>query len=128
MPRPPRGGGGNRTDLYGKQAVRTPTGGGYGDAKKLADAQQAVPLPQAPDPQRALQAAAAEAPPPPITAPSANPAEALTTGLASGPGPGPEVLGPGPGLTPLDELRALVRVYPDPALLRLIAYADGRPQ
>lgn len=129
MPRN-RGGGGNRTDLLTKaQPVRTATGGPYGEAKQLAQAQQAAPLPQPQAPPPGLQAQAhqaAQATPPPsrmIHAPSERPEEPLTTGLATGPGAGPEVLAGGGALGnqtlsvlqgiyskfPSDEMRALVK-------------------
>ena len=94
----------NRTDMLA-QPVKAPTGGKYGAAKQLQQAQQAVPLPQAGmtpaappvDMQQAMASAQAFQMPMGLTAPTTNPNEPLTHGLAMGPGAGPEVLNnPGP--------------------------------
>lgn len=98
----------------GQQPIQTATGGPYGQATQLADAQRAVPLPAAPgipspapaaggagpaapqNPMEAAMAAASAHPPPniaPLSGPSQRPWEPSTTGLPTGPGPGPEALG-----------------------------------
>ena len=93
---------------YAAQPAQAPTGMPYGEHKASIDAQQALPMAQvvpptgtggptpAPDPAQRLQAAVAAArrmrPPSPLTGPSQRPAEPITAGMATGPGPGPEVL------------------------------------
>lgn len=80
-----------------KQPVRVPTGGQYGDATALRQTEQAAPL--------AASAGGDQAPPPGLLAGlslppgvgfsegTSRPDEPVTAGAASGPGPGPEVLG-----------------------------------
>lgn len=96
---------------YGAQPAQAPTGMAYGDHQASIDAQQALPLAQvasstgpstaAPtgppqDPAQRLAAAVDAArrmrPPAPLTGPSKRPGEPITAGMATGPGPGPEVL------------------------------------
>jgi hypothetical protein len=91
----PSGGGGayaNRTDMT--QPAQAAPGQAYGQGQAQEVAQQAVPLPQEPDPfAGAIQAAKQfgfEGTP--INAPSSRPHEPVTAGLASGPGGGPEML------------------------------------
>lgn len=87
------------------QAVRVPTGGPYGQAQRLRQAQQAVPLPDDNARfQQALNAARqANLTRTPLTAPTSRPDEPVTTGLPVGPGAGPEAIppvgrtGPDPG-------------------------------
>ena len=96
-PKPPAGPGqANRTDLLvpKPQAVRVPTGGGYGQAQALAQAQQAAPLDDAQARFDAAITAARRAPGASggLTAPTTRPDEPVTAGLPIGAGPGPEVL------------------------------------
>jgi hypothetical protein len=82
----------------GAQPVRVPTGGQYGDATQLRQAQQGAPL-------AASQGGSAAAPPPGLLAglniptgpnfdaATQQPDVPVTAGAASGPGPGPEALG-----------------------------------
>lgn len=95
---------------YGAQPAQAPTGMGYGEHQSSIKAQQAVPLAQvvpmtgtpgpiqAPpsDPAQRLSMAVDAArrlrPPSPLSGPSQRPGEPLTAGMATGPGPGPEVL------------------------------------
>jgi hypothetical protein len=118
MPRTPRGGTRagtpgtaytNRTDLNQERSlpVRAVPGQTYGDRQAQIEAQRAVPMapapappsgpPQAPQPPQA-------SPIPPgafgdLHRPTERPFEPVTTGIASGPGAGPEVLPNAQGLT-----------------------------
>jgi hypothetical protein len=129
MPRPRKPGSGgaregtpgksyqNRSDLTAHQPVRTVPNQPYGVAGAQQAAQQQIPLPQGPT-----------LPPPiPLGAPTTRPNEPVTSGIASGPGPGPEALGPGTGPTPLDELKAMYRIAPFEELRKLIQYAEQTP-
>lgn len=83
-----------RTD--GKQPVMDLTGGAYGDAQDFRNIEQAAPMAQsAPTPSGG--GAPAPAPPPsaviPFGAGTQNPNEPVTSGAASGPGPGMASLG-----------------------------------
>ncbi len=106
----------NRHDtVMPSQTPAAPTGMAYGAHADSIQAQQALPLPQAPTPGSpvpsgapapggqapgfggALQAATDFQPPGPeamLTAPTARPGEPLTTGMPFGPGQGPEALQP----------------------------------
>ena len=86
----------------GKFSVRTdlPASQNYGDRKAMAEQIAGAPTARTPDvrglPTGQVQAAAQAAPQPPITelfAPSQRPNEPITSGVAVGPGPGPEVMG-----------------------------------
>ena len=134
MPRT-RGGGGNRTDLLTKaQPVRTPTGLAYGEASQLRQTQQQVPgaaPQQAPVSLQAQAHAAAQATPPPanlIHAPTQRPNEPVTAGLATGAGPGPEVLaGGGAAMDPtLAVLQGMYSRYPSPDMQALVMEAQRR--
>lgn len=84
---------GNRSDLQNapRLAPTAQKDQPYGQAGQQLAAQAALPMaPPSPPP----------APPTPITAPSSNPSEPIQSGLSSGPGPGPEVLGMGPSADP----------------------------
>ena len=91
----------NRTDL--SQPVKTPTGMPYGQAQQLQQAQQQMPVHKeaAVDPfASALHAAQGhDFAPVQLNAPTARPNEPVQAGLRSGPGPGPEVLGGGTGIS-----------------------------
>ncbi len=107
----------NRHDtVMPSQTPAAPTGMAYGAHADTIQAQQAMPLPQAPPPGAAapapggapgggqalgfagaVQAAADFQPPGPeamLSAPTNRPGEPLTTGMPFGPGQGPEVLQP----------------------------------
>jgi hypothetical protein len=58
---------------------------------------------------------------PRLNDPSGRPAEPLTTGLMSGPGRGPEALGPTPPSPVLASLEASYAAMPTPQLRRVIA-------
>ena len=79
----------------GKQPVVVPTGRPYGEAQKLQQAQQAVPLPQSQPPAADPMAAAIETAAPidfglgGLFAETERPDEPLTAGVGIGPGPGP---------------------------------------
>jgi hypothetical protein len=86
----------------GKFSVRTdlPASQNYGDRKAMAEQIAGAPTARTADvrglPTGQVQAAAQAAPQPPITelfAPSQRPNEPITSGVAVGPGPGPEVMG-----------------------------------
>lgn len=86
----------------GKFSVRTdlPASQNYGDRKAMAEQIAGAPTARTPDvrglPTGEIQAAAQAAPQPPITelyAPTQRPDEPITSGVAVGPGPGPEVMG-----------------------------------
>lgn len=94
-----------RTDLLSPrpQPVTTPTGLPYGEAGQLAQAQSAVPVPNAPqatggpqppaaqpggmDESAVLGAATAMAPHPPIHRPTERPGEPITAGMGPGGSP-----------------------------------------
>jgi len=86
----------------GKFSVRTdlPASENYGDRKAMQEQIAGAPTARTPDvrglPTGQVQAAAQAAPQPPITelyAPTQRPDEPVTSGVAVGPGPGPEVMG-----------------------------------
>ena len=86
----------------GKFSVRTdlPASQNYGDRKAMAEQIAGAPTARTPDvrglPTGQVQAAAQAAPQPSITelfAPTSRPDEPITSGVAAGPGPGPEVMG-----------------------------------
>ena len=86
----------------GKFSVRTdlPASQTYGDRKAMAEQIAGAPTARTADvrglPTGQVQAAAQAAPQPPITelfAPTQRPNEPITSGVAVGPGPGPEVMG-----------------------------------
>lgn len=122
----------NRKDM--QQGARAVPGQVYGEAGAQIAAQQAVPLPrQAPAPgtvgSPAAQGPSAGAPLTPMDAPSQRPGEPLTTGIASGAGPGPEVLHgtPGPPEDPtLATLKGILARYPNQDLQALVAQASAR--
>lgn len=84
------------------QPVRVPTGQQYGKAKEMADAQRAIPLPNAPAapspsaagaPRSADAASMWQAPVTPLNAPSQRPGEHVMDGVAAGPGRDPAQAG-----------------------------------
>ena len=86
----------------GKFSVRTdlPASQNYGDRKAMQEQIAGAPTARTSDvrglPTGQVQAAAQAAPQPPITelfAPTQRPNEPITSGVAVGPGPGPEVMG-----------------------------------
>lgn len=110
-----------RTDLNTPSArplpVATTRGQPYGAATAQAQAQAQIPLaaPTAPSPRLSV----------PLDSPTARPAEPVTAGLPSGPGPGPEVLPTrSPDPTSL-QLRTLYGLYPNNDLLSLIEFMDS---
>lgn len=120
---------GNRADLNGPVPVKAAPSQGYGQRAALERAQQEMPMsrpaPAAPAP--AGPAPTQRAPLTPLAAPTQRPDEPLTTGIASGPGPGPEVLGGvSPGFDPIAaELRALYSRYPSEELRELLEDLDS---
>jgi len=79
-----------------KQPVRVPTGGAYGDATQLAQAQAGAPMAASPggdQPAHSLLAGLAIPQGPAFGAPTMQPDTPVTDGAASGPGAGPEALG-----------------------------------
>jgi hypothetical protein len=86
----------------GKFSVRTdlPASQNYGDRKAMQEQIAGAPTARTADvrglPTGQVQAAVQAAPQPPITelfAPTQRPDEPITSGVAVGPGPGPEVMG-----------------------------------
>lgn len=86
----------------GKFSVRTdlPASQNYGDRKAMQEQIAGAPTARTADvrglPTGQVQAAAQAAPQPPVTelfAPTQRPSEPITSGVAVGPGPGPEVMG-----------------------------------
>ena len=86
----------------GKFSVRTdlPASENYGDRKAMAEQIAGAPTARTADvrglPTGQVQAAAQAAPQAPVTelfAPTQRPDEPITSGVAVGPGPGPEVMG-----------------------------------
>lgn len=66
------------------QSPMVAPGGAYGERSDMLDLQASAPM----------EAASAPPPPPtPFTAPTQRPGEPVTSGIAAGPGPGPEALG-----------------------------------
>lgn len=122
----------NRTDLNKKLPVQAPPSSQYGERTQLEQAQQAVPMGGNPNPvPQGSVGSGGPGPGPLVQAgglgafarPSANPAEPVTAGVPSGPGPGPEILNrPGAITTdPLSlQLRALAQQYPIPEILELL--------
>jgi hypothetical protein len=79
-----------------KQPVRVPTGGAYGDATQLAQAQAGAPMAASPggdQPTHSLLAGLSIPSGPAFGAPTMQPDTPVTDGAASGPGAGPEALG-----------------------------------
>lgn len=116
----------NRSDLNSgarTQPVRTVPGGTYGSVKAQADAQRAVPLPMPP---RLAPPAAI-----PLDAPTQRPDEPLTAGLATGAGPGPEILGPVAPVNAdpsLEVYQELYRAFPNNdirGLIEQLGYKDA---
>lgn len=149
MPRRAKPAGGqypNRSDLQA-QPPRAPTNMAYGEHKAMIEAQQAMPMPQAPPPptpqpgapqggvpfdqlfaQAMQEAEAMEPMQVGMNAPTSRPNEPITAGLSSGPGPGPEVLSMRP-MTPLTQsLRTMAEVTGDPAIFELLDIAEARGQ
>lgn len=86
----------------GKFSVRTdlPASQNYGDRLAMQEQIAGAPTARTPDvrglPTGQVRAAAQAAPQPPVTelfAPTQRPNEPITSGVAVGPGPGPEVMG-----------------------------------
>lgn len=102
-----------RTDGGPGQPVRVPTGGQYGDATQLRQAQQGAPLAQTAGGDQSspgLLAGLSIPTGPAFGAPSMQPDTPVTDGAASGPGAGPEALG-----LPVQQdqdMQALVRYLP----------------
>lgn len=118
----------NRSDLAlgPRLPAQAPTGQAYGVAGGQRAAQQAVPLRAVPTAASAQQSTPLAPPPPvPLDAATQHPNEPLTAGAPSGPGPGPEVLGPGMQDGSADELRALYVRFPSNDLRALIEALDG---
>lgn len=125
----------NRSDLNGPQ-VLPPTAGPsqqYGQRAAQLAAQRAMPMasgPAAPSPAAGpapdVRTEAQNFQMPQVTAldaPSERPGEPVTTGLAVGPGAGPEVL-PGAPDDTIEQLRAVYRMFPTNDLRELIERAE----
>lgn len=94
----------------GKQPVRVPTGGDYGDATQLMKLQQDAPLAASPGGETAAPAGLALPSGPAFGAGTEQPDTPVTAGAELGPGAGPEAL----GLTPPqdDDLQRLLTYLP----------------
>ncbi|MDP9389133.1 MAG: hypothetical protein M3Q48_14740 [Actinomycetota bacterium] len=113
--------------------VQTAPSQGYGERVAQERAQQAVPLappPSAPsqgprEPRRGPLSWPGMPPIVPLDTPTQRPEEPLTSGIASGPGPGPEALWPG-GRPPrsddrlADELHFVFARYPSEVLREML--------
>lgn len=95
----------------GKQPIRTPSGGAYGDRQALEQMQQAAPLSASPGGDvGAPEGAPVDANVIGFDQPSQQPDTPVTAGAAMGDGPGPEALGlPN---EPDEDLRRLVGYLP----------------
>lgn len=118
----------NRTDLQvPNQPVKVATGQPYGEAKKMADAQAAVPLPDNAGALDSLLATATATPPPVggLGRMTDAPTEPVTAGLPIGPGPGPEAvqIGRPQRASVGDTLRLLASATGDPMFEQLAAEA-----
>jgi hypothetical protein len=91
------------------QSGRDYTGFAYGENQALSQQQAGAPMAKAPSPTAAAPSMASNLPQvTPINAPSERPDEPVTTGIAMGPGAGPEALTlPGAGDTNEDKQRLL---------------------
>lgn len=109
-----------RTDLA--QPVRVPNNLPYGQRKQMEEAQSASPLPQQ-DPLAQVLSMAQDTNfnPVPLNAPSARPNEPVTAGLASGAGPGPEVLQTSKGLS--DTLARLANETQNETIIQMLQRA-----
>ena len=106
----------------GKFSVRTdlPASQNYGDRKAMAEQIAGAPTARTADvrglPTGQVQAAAQAAPQPPVTelfAPTQRPDEPITSGIAMGAGPGPEVMGAAP-----------IRIKTSDTLAKLLPFDD----
>jgi len=76
----------------GRQGAKYYSGGTYGQGQELMAQQQGAPLSKAPSPTARAPMMANLPPVTPLTAPSTNPEEPVTTGIPVGLGAGPEAL------------------------------------
>jgi len=87
----------------------------YGEGVETAAIQAGAPLAKTPDvrgmPAGQVREAAAQAPVTPLFAPSTRPDEPITSGIAMGAGPGPEVLGMQPVQEKLSDVLARMLPY-----------------
>lgn len=97
----------NRSDLQAapRLAPTAEKGQQYGAAGQQLAAQSALPV--------------APPPPIPIAAPTTRPNEPVQSGMALGPGPGPEILGQSPDPV-ISELRGLYAAFPNRDLADLL--------
>jgi hypothetical protein len=114
------------------QPIKAPTGGRYGAAQELQQAQQAVPMAQQapagqPNMQDVLAQAQAFEMPVGLAAPTERPDEPITAGMDMGPGPGSEILeSPGPDGLLIRGIAALQALGDDldPATKRVLQEAQ----
>ena len=112
----------------GTQPVRVPSGGAFGQAQELEEAQGAIPLPERRGGSPGPPGGGGNEPVIPVNrldvfGPTGRPGEPLTAGAAAGPGPSQV------GMLPPDDLqflRSVQMTYPSPGLRRLIAFADAQ--
>jgi len=112
---------GNRTDMNA-QPVKVGPSQTYGQGVQQQQAQQAIPLPQMPTPGQPVP----QMPQPgPLDAATNRPSEPVTSGIASGPGPGPEALGAEPDPV-VGLLRGVYAQHPSPDILALLQEAQQK--
>lgn len=115
---------GNRTDLNSPANRQT-----YGEKTKLARAQKAVPVAPSPAPPAPNVVRSVPGERGSFTRPTERPSEPITAGAPFGPGVGPEAAGIPQlrGDQPLEELKAIYRMFPNSDLADLIdsAARDG---
>lgn len=76
----------------GRQGAKYYSGGTYGQGQELMAQQQGAPIAKAPSPTAAAPRLRNLPQVTPLTAPTSNPNEPITTGIPMGPGAGPEAL------------------------------------
>lgn len=109
----------NRSDLNEHQPVATPPSQVYGDATRLREAQQAMPLPNnRPAPGRIMSrpGGGPMVEPGGLYAPTSRAAEPVQAGLPIGPGGGPDFA----GVSDEDLLEAIARRFPTSGIHRLL--------
>lgn len=131
----------NRTDLRTTQPPKAAPGQPYGEAKAQLDAQRAIPLSRTPAPggspgppsTAALAGMLGGGGPvsvPPLNSPSTRPNEPITSGLSTGPGPGPEALKYPAQASEDDQMLAVLRglhqAFPNSDIARLISELTAR--
>jgi len=110
-----RQGAGGNGGLRTTQTVQAPAGENYGDKVAMEDAQRAIPLENTAGVQNQMAQGAPQGLPPSglpsLGGPTARPNEPITSGIAIGPGAGPEALAnPAVSTAMYDTLAAMARI------------------